>query len=83
MDFDTFEDTMDSVGVFAGKPLGFFQGVGFDNDEAPGFVGQRTCQDNASLGAQRREICQVGGPMDLSFVLPVGTIESQDHKFHE
>jgi|GEM_PF-5072149 len=80
--FDTLEYTMYGVGIFAGKQLRFLQGVGFDDDETPGFVGQRACQDNAPLGAQWREIGQMSRPMDFSFGFPVRAIESQDHKFH-
>lgn len=38
MDFDALKYSINRIGIFLGKSFGFFEGVGFDYDEAPGFV---------------------------------------------
>lgn len=82
VNFDTLEDAMYGIGILAGNLLGFLQGVGLDDDEAPRLVGQGSCQDDAPLGTQWFEVGQVGRAMDFSFGFPVWTIEAQDYKFH-
>lgn len=82
VNFDTLEDAVYGIGILAGNLLSFLQRVGFDHDEAPRFVGQGSCQDNAPLGTEWFEVGQVGGAMEFSFGFHVGTIKAQDHEFH-
>jgi|InoplaM3SPM_1038593.scaffolds.fasta_scaffold42260_2 hypothetical protein len=82
MDFDTFEYTIDCVRVFAGEPLGFFEGIGLNNNKTPGFISEWACEYDPSCLVERFHVGQVSRTMNLSFSLPLGTIEADDDEFH-
>jgi hypothetical protein len=82
MDFDPLEYSMDCVGIFAGKPLGFFQRVCLNHDKTAGFIGERAGQDDSACLIERFHFGQVSRTVDFPFGFTVGTIESNDNEFH-
>src|SRR5215475_20989 len=80
--FDPLEDTVYGVRVLVRNSLGFLQGVSLDDNEAPGLVGQGSCQNDTPLGSQWLKVGQVCRPMDFSSGFSIGAVESQDDEFH-
>jgi hypothetical protein len=75
--FDPLEDTVYGVRVLVRNSLGFLQGVSLDDNEAPGLVGQGSCQSDTPLGSQWLKVGQVCSPMDFSSGFSIGAVESQ------
>ena len=76
MDFHPFEDTELDVGVLLRERLSFLKRIGFDDDQAPCPVRQGSGEHDPALGVERFQPRKVRRPMDFSFCLPIGTVES-------
>ena len=82
VNFDTFEDTMNSVWVLQGKLPGLFQRIRLNHDEAACFIGERSGEDHPSGLVERFHICQMGWAMNFSFGFAFRSVVSEDDEFH-
>ncbi len=82
VNFDPLEYAMNGIGVFAGKLLCLFQRRGFDDDQAPCLIRERTGQDDSTLRIKGFHFSEMCRTIDLSLSFSVGTIESENDKFH-
>ena len=83
VDLDPFKYTVDSIGVFASKPLRVFQRVRFDDNKTPCLIREGTSQDDPALRIQGFHFVEMRRAINFSLGLSIGAVESEDDKFHK
>lgn len=82
VDFVAGEDALGDVGIAGRERLGFLQGVGFDDDQAAGAVGERPGQDHLAGLVQRVHPLKVGLAVQLALGLAVRAVIPDDDEDH-
>src|SRR2546428_6034583 len=82
MDFVAGEDALGDVGIAGREGFGLFQGVGLDDDEAAGSVGERPCEDHFAGLVQRVHPLEVGLAVQLALGLAVRAVIPDDDEDH-
>src|SRR5256885_2049968 len=78
MDFVAGEDALGDVGIACRERFGFFQGVGFDDDQAAGAVGEWPGEDHFASLVQRVHSLKVGLTVQLALSLAVRAVIPDD-----
>lgn len=82
MDGDGFKHSKEGIRIFIRESLRFFEGAGFQHDEASTVVCQGASQDHLPLLILFSQSLEMGLSMEKSFSLAFRPILANDHKLH-